>query len=470
MKNVLIILIIFFVSFPKMLPAQDIFFNCGDLVESRICDLTTEVLNDFFLSFNAKQAEEVRLVYLADPPVNQFTEFWRGRRAEENLSKQQFYQSLDRYKKEKLSNGWRWELEYVHHYIFRDAGDLISAQFHSLGIIEQIDPNGISRGRYIIEIEGLVRSANDYQILSIKQGSIDDFSSRTALEVTYAQNEIFRRDRRSSGMSIGLLAGASVMELEHWDTDFSPNEMFAGLSFEWFPNNGSIGVSAAARYHRADYEFATKQYEHNFSSRQDVQIINVSNSLGENINTGNQEWKYRADAYRLESSQSLIAVPVGVNYRLVQSEKFSLILGLHYTFQLRNITVNREIISNASIALQVEGKAYHSDQYDNQLLPIIGNFGDLSLDDRMETWSDPTHWVGGAISLRYSFGDHVALALNMGAEFDLEVLSGKSEKEYERLSMDYHASGQSGKIDFPLRSQFYNSRRYMVSLGIHYFL
>lgn len=470
MKNLYLLIALFPGAIALPLKAQDILFECGDLVESEICEATTNVLSDFFLSFEADRAEEVRLVYLADPPINQFAEFWRGRRAEQNLNKQRFFESLDRHKTEKLSEGWRWEVQYVHHHIFRQAGDLISAQFHSLGIIELIDANGISLGNYIVEIEGVVRSANDYQILSIKQGSIDDFSKSTGLELSYIQADIFHRDRRSSGMILGITAGASVLEMEHFDTDFSPNELLAGISFEWFPNNGNFGISAGARFHRADYEFSSGSFGVNSSSREDIQIADISNSLGESLNTNNQSWNYKVGSYQLESTQSLIAIPVSLNYRIFDNDQLSLIFGLHYTFQMRSINVHRESLNNSTIDLLVDGKSFNSGSYNDKLLPIVGDFGTLSLEDRVEAWTDQNHWIGAGISLRYKFGDHMAIGLNLSAEADLEALSGDPDDEFIFENLDYNVSGQSGKINFPLRSQYYNTRRYMIGFGIYYFL
>lgn len=470
MKYIYILMVLMLAVFIQPLKSQDIFHECGDLVNPEICEATVEVLTDFLLSFEAQTADEVGLVYLADPPVRDFTEFWRGRRAEQNLSKQQFYESLDRHKREKLTDGWRWELQYIHHHVFRQDGDLIAAQFHSLGIIERIDHRGISRGNYVIEIEGVVRSANDYQILSIKQGSIDDFSKSTGLELSYIQADIFHRDRRSSGMILGITAGASVLEMEHFDTDFSPNELLAGISFEWFPNNGNFGISAGGRFHRADYEFSSGSFGVNSSSREDIQIADISNSLGESLNTNNQSWNYKVGSYQLESTQTLIAIPVSLNYRILDNDQLSLIFGLHYTFQMRSINVHRESLNNSTIDLLVDGKSFNSGSYNDKLIPIVGDFGTLSLEDRIEAWVEQSHWLGAGISFRYKFGDHMAIGLNLSAEADLEALSGDPDDEFIFENLDYNVSGQSGKINFPLRSQYYNTRRYMIGLGIYYFL
>lgn len=464
----LIALILGAISLP--LKAQDIISECADLVAPEICEATSDVLSDFFLSFEADRAEEVQLVYLADPPVNDFTEFWLGRRGDQNLSKQQFFESLDRHKAEKLSEGWRWEVQYVHHHIFREDGDLISAQFHSLGVIERIDPNGISRGNYIIEIEGRVPRENDYQIRSIRRGNIEDFTTSTGVEVQYAQIDIFRRDRGISGMALGIAAGTAVLEMEHFDGDFSPNELFAGLSIEWFPSDGNFGFSAGARFHRADYEFSSGSFEVNSSSRDDIQIADISNSLGESLNTNNQSWNYKVGSYQLETTQSLIAVPISLNYRILDSDQLSLLFGLHYTFQMRSIDVHRESLINSIIDLEVDGKSFNAGSYNNQLLPIVGNFGDLSKEDRVESWTDQNHWIGLGVSLRYKLGNHMAIALNISAEANLEVLTGDVAEEHVFESLNYQVNGESGSIDFPVRAGYYDARRYMVSLGAFYYL
>lgn len=450
--------------------AQNIVSDCKGIVDSELCEEAAAVLNDFFRSFEADNVEDVLLVYLADPPVNEFTDFWRGRRAKHNLTKQQFFESLDKHKQDRFASGWKWELKYIHHYIFRDPGDLVNAQFHSLVIIDIIDANGIRQGEHIVEIKGRVRSDIEYQILSIRPGSIEDFSNYAGLDIGYVQTDIFRTDRESSGLFFGTLGGFSLLEMKHLTADLSPKEWFAGLSFEWFPSDKKIGVSTGLRFHRAQYNFYAEGLEHIQSSREDIQIYNITNSSNNTLNSDNQIWTYKASNYELQSTQSLLAIPVSMNYRILESNKFSLIFGLHYTYQIRTVKTHRESLLNSTVDLLVDGKSFNSDRYNNQLLPLVGSFGDSALNDRLESWLSHTHLLGAGLSFRYMFGRHLVFALNLSAEADLKSFDNNLVDKLSLQSLQYSVDGESGSIDFPLRSYILAAGRYMIGFGVYYVL